>query len=356
MKKRIEFNGDVVYGTMPKYFEFDSRDGELYDGQNGVGEVAYAEGSVYRGSLVYRNGKLNKYGYGEQDFTNTNGCFDTSVGAPRGVKLYKYVGAFDYTVTDWIYGNGVMYFTDESGKPSCYAIGWFVGITKRGEYVGEFKKELLLPEYEGLPQIELTPFGDRFAASSEKAKEQKSCKSVLIGDSWFEFYEKGSPDCPAGTFLVDSKGKSVVNLAIGGTTFGDWERNVNKVLGGIKFEQAFINLGYNDVHVYEPIEKVMAGFINTVAAIRKINAKAKIFVNAVCPSPACPKSRGAKSELNARIKEYCKRNGMTFVPCNERLSALEGDPQELWKAFAADGIHLTEKGYALWAPAFVKFF
>lgn len=357
MKKRIEYDGMTMKGTMPIYFEFDGKGGELLEGQNGVGEVAYAEGSVYRGSLVYRNGKFNKYGYGEQDFTNADECLSAAVGAPHGNKLYKYVGAFDYTVADWIYGNGVMYFTDLSGKPSGYATGWFVGLTKRGEYEGEFNRELLLPEYESLPQIELAPFGDRFDASCRKAKSVKSCKSVMIGDSWYEFYEKGGGDSPAGTFYVDTKGKSVVNLAIGGTTFDDWDRYVGQVLGDLEFEQVFINLGYNDINGGVSVACALTGFLNIVNTIRKINAKARIFINAVCPSPVFPKSNAFKAELNARIAEYCRSTAdMTFVPCHEIFAPIADDLRALWRVYARDGIHLNKEGYALWSPMFAKYF
>lgn len=57
------------------------------------------------------------------------------------------MGAFDYRKTDWIYGNGVMYFVDENGEPQYFIKGFFSGLDKIGEWQGEFDYATLLNDY-----------------------------------------------------------------------------------------------------------------------------------------------------------------------------------------------------------------
>ena len=53
-------------------------------------------------------------------------------------KIYMFVGYFDYRKTNWIYGNGVLYYRDLEGKPSRFVKGFFSCLNKTGEYKGDF--------------------------------------------------------------------------------------------------------------------------------------------------------------------------------------------------------------------------
>lgn len=351
MRKRIDFDGKTIDDSIPVYFEFDSPDGVLRDGVFGVGEIAYGEGSVYRGTLVYRDGKFNKYGYGEQDFTRAAFTSD-ELGVSDEHKPYKYVGAFDYTMTDWIYGNGVMYFTDRDGKPSGHAKGWYVGTTKRGEYRGEFKRELLLAGYENTPELELHPRMNMFTARREKAKKAVSAKSVIIGDSWFELYER------EGTFAEDTAGKDVLGLGVGGTTYSDWVNVIDDILGCIKFERVFLNLGYNDIHGGEAPDDVLVNLSTVIAAIKNINPDALIYVNAVCPAPFKPATFERKMQFDKLAQKFCfYEKNVRFLMCHKPFLKEDGSPiDDLADYFIEDKIHLNECGYKLWSPYFTQFF
>lgn len=358
MKKRIEFDcKKFESGAQPVYFEFDSLDGVLRDGAFGVGEVRYEEGSVYRGTLIYRNGKFNKYGYGEQDFTKAHFSSD-ELGVTDAHRPYKYVGAFDYTVTDWIYGNGVMYFIDMFGKPSGYATGWYVGLTKRGEYRGAFNRELLLAGYENTPELELHPRLKMFEARRKKAKKTAEAKSVIIGDSWFELYETGGAENGGGTFAEDTIGKNVLGLGIGGTTYSDWVNVIDDILGGIKFEQVFFNLGYNDIHGGEAVADVMMNLATCIAAVKSVNPQALIYVNAVCPAPFHPATHEQKTQFNKQAQRMCQyEKNVKFLHCNVPFLNQDGSAiDDLADYFIDDKIHLNEKGYRLWAPYFAQYF
>lgn len=363
MKKRIEYTDVKIGNAFPHWFEYDSPDGELRPGTWGVGEVSYEDGSVYRGTLLFRDGTLNKYGFGEQDFTSAcQTAADFGADSDK-YKPYKFVGEYDYIRGDWIFGNGVMYFTDKSGKPAAYATGRFCGTGRFGDYEGEFFPELLLPGFEGLPQIELTVRKAQFDAIYEVAKKAGECKSVLVGDSWFEFYSSREPSivalCGLGDlYETDTAGKSVVNLGIGGTTYIEWAPNIERILKQIKFDRLFFNLGFNDLHFVRTEDETFADFVNVAEAALRARPDAKIFVNAVCPAPAKPRHTEVKARLNKRIKDYCAAHeNFTYLPSNEVFLDKNGRAiKDLADYFATDGIHLNRKGYERWTAYMKKYF
>lgn len=335
-------------GSVIRYFEYDSADGALREGQFGVGEIEYAEGSVYRGTLIYSNGKFNKYGFGEQDFTQSK-LTTEQVGAPDGLKLYKFVGEYNYTVNDWIFGDGTLYFTDNSGAPKAYARGHFCGLDYRKADCA-FMPNSVIPGFENAKRIELNPYRDRFSKMCEYAKTVKRADIALFGDSWFEFYKVGWGSCDSGTYYADTKGKSAADFGIGGTTYAGWAQYIGEFIAAVKCNRAFLNAGYNDIHAGEPVNLIFDAFVATAEILKRNNIT--VYVNAVCPCPRHADSQSRELELNAKIRDYCDGKSCVYVPCDELLR----ESQNLGEYFCADGIHLNSRGYAIWSPFFSKYF
>ena len=72
----------------------------------------YPEGSVYEGNLFY-DGSFNKFGVGMQCFKNTK-ISQEEFGGPKGLLIDKFVGNFNHLETNWIYGDGILYFVDDN--------------------------------------------------------------------------------------------------------------------------------------------------------------------------------------------------------------------------------------------------
>ena len=152
---------------------------------HGFGAVKYVEGSVYVGELYYDGEKFNKIGNGQQDF-----CRSTlgRKSIHSGLRHSKYVGAFDYRKTDWIYGNGVMYFVDENGEPQYFIKGFFSGFDKIGEWQGEFDYATLLNDYTRDMELAAEP-GDLAAdwvRDCVAPWRDKHADVLFVGDSYFE--------------------------------------------------------------------------------------------------------------------------------------------------------------------------
>lgn len=350
MWKKLTFDSADNANAMPMDFSFESADGVLRDGQVGFGSVRYAEGSVYTGSLIYVNGCYEKYGFGEQNFTFS--CMSAAdFNAPVTLVPYKFVGFYDYRVTEWILGNGVMYFKDAYGNPAAFIKGYFYAPDVRGNWRGKFTPELLLPGF--TPDMEIKPFPPHYHRSEQLLNELSDgakCNTVLIGDSWFEFYHTVYPQ----KFNADTAGKSVLDIGIGGSTYKQWNKYfLDNLLNKIEFERVIINLGFNDIHSHESPSAVANAAKKTVQAIRNHNADAQIYVLSISPSIHFKGFLSLEKRANDLLKRLCMQSRATyidtvslFMPDGEYVDGFDG-------LFVSDGLHLNLTGYELWTKKFV---
>lgn len=339
--KRIEFGKNTIG---PRWFIFDGD--VMEEGSFGFGQVSYGEGSVYTGSLTVHNGNLEKIGFGEQDFTHSVLGYSVK---KSGVKLWKYIGQFDYRITDWICGDGVLYFVDFEGNPAGYVKGNFRGLSRIGKYRGRWSEELLLPGFAATGELESCPYREQIERERMRAKQARASNTVMIGDSWFEFYQSHADAQYLGTFKEDTAGMDIVDFGIGGTTYSDWVKIFPKVLKNYRFEKIIINLGFNDIHSGKSAERAFGDFLSLLKKIYAASPKADVYVNAVCHSVAFPQSVDEEDRLNSLVSGYCKERGLTFIACNTEL-----EKRPLREVYAPDGLHLNKYGYSVWAPVFLK--
>ena len=136
----FKVNGNGINFFVPNDKELYKKGKPTY----GFGQIKYAEGSVYTGEVYFDGTNYHKLGYGKQEFTFSGlGCVDPVINE----KIYLFVGEFDYTKTNWIYGNGVLYYRDPEGNPSRFVKGFFSCLDKVAEYKGEFDYSLLVDGY-----------------------------------------------------------------------------------------------------------------------------------------------------------------------------------------------------------------
>ena len=308
----------------------------------GFGCIKYAEGSLYTGEIYYDGKNFNKIGYGQQDFTRS-GIGDTV--PALGEKKYKFVGCYDYRKTDWIYGNGVLYYTDKKGRPTHFKKGFFKGLDKVGEYDGEFDYAALLDGYtrdmefdydENAGAIEA-----RWRVILSDISKVKPPYTLFIGDSFFELF--GSGDVAGNNTFDKYFAEHCANAGICGSTFSNWLEWSDSLKGVPAPEKIVINLGFNDLHTGASIAKVCADFEKLTGILKGFFPQVKIYLIGVVHAPNCANYLEKENKYNAKIQKSAKKNGVIFA---EWSSLIENSGQN---CFHTDAIHPGEYGYGLFA-------
>ena len=204
---------------------------------HGFGQIKYAEGSVYTGEVYFDGLDYHKLGYGKQEFTySTLGNVDPVINE----KIYLFVGQFDYRKTNWIYGNGVLYYRDLDGNPSRFVKGFFSCLDKINEYKGEFDYSLLIDGYNKNMESD---YVKKFILIENEINDLKLIKeydTLFIGDSYFEFwhYKEFAKDI----FKTVYDSTRYLNIGVGGTKYSDWLELLDNITYFPKFKNIVINL------------------------------------------------------------------------------------------------------------------
>lgn len=328
----------------PGVWYFVPNDGVFKKGKpcKGFGCIKYAEGSVYTGDIFYDGKSFNKIGYGQQDFTRS-GIGGVIPGL--GEKKYKFVGRYDYRKTDWIYGNGVVYYTDEEGRPTHFRKGFYKGLDKTGGYKGEFDNGILLDGY--TPEMEFD-----FDENAERLKERwgqirsavfdaEKVDVLFLGDSYFELSDNAE-FAGKNLFKVHFPA-GYINAGIGGTRFIDWIGWADKIKDFPAPDKIVINLGFNDLHLGRSVKQAYSDFKKFTGILRGFFPETKLYLVSVIHSPNCENLFDKECEYNRLIKENAAKYGVTVCDWNS-LIVESGE-----NCFHADAIHPNETGYGLFA-------
>lgn len=332
---------------------------KLENGIIGIGEVTYDEGSQYFGFLRYENTDLHKIGLGIQDFTKSS-IKSCDVGGLENWKLYRFIGNFDFKVNGWIYGNGVLYFLDQNDKPVAFIKGFFSGLTVINKYKGDFEQNILLPGFTMDMEISQKIRRSRYVELLKLKPNFYNVKTILIGDSWFEFYENNNQyGYVPGTFKEDSNGKSVLNLGIGGATYHDFIEYIPTLCNEISFQNVIINLGFNDIHCGYSVSKIYNDFSTVIKLLRNLNPNCNIYVLGVSPSVLFKNTLSKEIRLNNLLSRKIKNEyeNIKFISCtNIFMKDKNTYFDDFESLYTEDGVHLNKKGYLKWTNLFKKYF
>lgn len=339
----IYYPTSVMNGEGVHYFTGEMASlGKFKPDQNGQGKIKFGDLSIYEGGIYFKQGnEFYRCGEGVQDFENCS--FNASiVGGPSNQLLSKYVGEFDYKVTERIYGNGVMYFTDYSLKPTSYIKGFFNGLKKTGEPT---KDITLLKEYEDLKESEWWPENKRMDEYIEKYKN-KTPDIVFCGDSYMDMWQSSFG---IANFEEDTKNYNCINTGIGGTIGNEWLVLDDKLINDFKPKQVVIHLGFNDTHFGLTSDQVINTFKELINSIKANNESVKIYFLGVEPSPNFNRYFDKESELNEKIKDLSKTISNIFYIDTPSLFIKDNKPiDNLKDYFSQDMVHLNKLGYELW--------
>ena len=312
----------------------------------GFGSIKYCDGSIYTGDLVYDETGFHKLGYGRQ-------CFAESINTPymeRDGKKYKFelfVGQFDYRKTDWIYGNGILYFRDESGNPIYFQKGFFKGLQKIDEWKGKFNPGILASDFR--PEMEITEFTILFDYTKKFNEycetlidKNKNYDLLLIGDSYMDLLRE---DTYTGhCFEKEFKNsKNVLNLAVGGTTFDHWFDFVKSEKFVLKSSPKviYINLGFNDMHSGTTSRKLCKNLRDFTLVLKEKFPKSRLVYTTICLAPAFISNKQNEDKYNNYLRKNYKDLGVDFIDFNKLIAESTGE------VFNNDIIHPGKDGYTV---------
>ncbi len=178
------------------------------------------------------------------------------------------------------------------------------------------------------------------AAFEKQDREKPPAKHgiVFVGSSSIRFWnlKKSFPDLEA------------INRGFGGSELADSVYYAQRLV--LKHEPRLVVLyaGDNDIGNGKSPEKVAENFRAFVKVVHQALPDTKILYLSIKPSILRWKLWPKIQEANALIEKHCKEEkGVTFLDMSQGMLGEDGKPRR--ELFRSDGLHLNDKGYALWA-------
>jgi lysophospholipase L1-like esterase len=140
----------------------------------------------------------------------------------------------------------------------------------------------------------------------------------------------------------------VINRGFGGSQLADSSHFAPRIV--LKYEPRVVVLyaGDNDLAAGKSPEQVQADFQAFVRTVQKGLPKARIIFLSIKPSPLRRGLMDRMRKANALIEADCKKGErLLYVDVFTPMLGDDGKPRR--ELFINDGLHLNEKGYALWA-------
>jgi len=301
----------------------------------GFGSVRYGEGSVYYGDLYFDGKRYNKLGFGRQDFMLSGlGAFDSA----RKLRKAFYIGNFDYRQTDWIYGDGVMYYVDGDNRPACFVKGFFEGTNKVAAYGGSFSYENLAEGFTADMESDFDDWHSVLAAMYAQKSGLIKLKNLFIGDSYFEFWR--NTEFSGKDFYESFDVSENLNIGVGGTRFCDWIGFLTELKDIPHPERIFINLGFNDIHCNHSAERVYGDYLKVLEILKSRFANAEIYLLNIAKTPEMADYYQEEEKFNGMTENSADKTGVKII---DMRAALDGKTD----VFYTDGVHLNPNGYKI---------
>ncbi len=177
---------------------------------------------------------------------------------------------------------------------------------------------------------------------------------LFIGDSITQGWEQPGQDGKAGPAEIWERfygPRQAANLGIGGDQTGHvlWRLDHGEV-EGITPKVAVVMIGTNNVPSGDSPEDIAAGIKAVVAKLREKLPETKVLLLAVFPRGEKPNAlRDRIKEINERISKL--DDGGKHVKYLDIGQNFLADDGTLPKDVMPDSLHLSPKGYRIWADA-----
>lgn len=168
---------------------------------------------------------------------------------------------------------------------------------------------------------------------------------IMLGDSHSEYggdWNRHFPDAPM-----------IFNRGIIGDDSRGIQNRLNQVLT-CNPSKIFFECGTNDLSHGWSVERSFQGIIKVIETIRSHCPQTKLYVQSLLPlndKVGVWKLLKGKEDmivqLNGKLKEYCDHHSLPFIDLYTPL--LNVNTNRMQSEYCRDGLHLTDKGYAIWA-------
>lgn len=139
-----------------------------------------------------------------------------------------------------------------------------------------------------------------------------------------------------------------VNRGFGGSQLEHSIDNVDLLVLKHKPATVVIYAGDNDIAAGKTAERVVQDFKKLTSLVHETLPETHIGYIAIKPSLARWKLAGTMQDANQQIAKLCdEANYLTFIDIWQPMLGPNGEPRE--ELFRDDGLHLSDKGYELWA-------
>jgi len=148
-------------------------------------------------------------------------------------------------------------------------------------------------------------------------------------------------------------GMDYVNVGFGGSVIRDSTHYTPRIITPYKPGTIVFYAGDNDIAQNRPAEQVLSDFRDFVAAARNRNPDCRVLYIPVKPSLARWKRFDVQTRANALVRDYCaKGEHLGYIDIVPLMLRSDGTPHP--DLFVKDGLHLSPKGYEIWAAEVKK--
>lgn len=164
---------------------------------------------------------------------------------------------------------------------------------------------------------------------------------LFIGSSSIRLWKTLAKDFPDVT---------VLNRGFGGSQIADSTYYVDRIVTPYQPRLIVLYAGDNDLANGKTPSQVFADYQQFVSKVREALPGVRIAYIAIKPSPARWHLLLAIKTTNLMIKQFVgKKKGLEYIDVFTGMLGTDGKPRQ--ELYAEDGLHMSEKGYALWAKA-----
>lgn len=176
----------------------------------------------------------------------------------------------------------------------------------------------------------------------------------------YEEQDRARPPAPRGVVFVGSSsirlwnlaesfpGADVINRGFGGSQLADSVHFAPRLVLKHRPRLVVLYAGDNDVAAGKTPEQVAADFQAFVQGVHKELPQTKIAFLSIKPSLARWKLWDTMQRANALVQAQCKADGrLLYLDVATPMLGDDGKPRP--ELFAKDGLHLSPRGYEVWA-------
>lgn len=201
------------------------------------------------------------------------------------------------------------------------------------------------PRARGYPWMSLAQWNARHDAMLQRAREGQ-VDLLFLGDSITEGWGGNA------VWQKHYSRRNAANFGIGGDTTQNvlW-RIENGALVGIAPKAVVLLIGTNNLGLHQDSpENVVKGVAAILESLRRREPQARVLLLGIFPRDAQPGTRHRRdiAEINGRLAGLADGQQVRFLDLGAKFLNADGTlPREIMP----DYLHLSERGYSLWAEA-----